>query len=300
MAVVDIRSLDVAMLRTFEALMAERSVSRAATRLFLGQPAVSASLKRLRGVFDDPLFTRTAHGVEPTARALALAPHVQAVLSELTRLLSAGKDFEPARSDRVFRILGSDHISMRVLPRLSRELYEGGSGVRIRWDPANYGSLELLQRGDADLGLLPALAPPVSLEIERIYDDDYVVVASRGAYLDGISFETFCSMPHVFLGYGSSVLEDAIDAAIKRRGGCRYAQVAVGNFFQMAPLVATGEHIAIFPRQVAIRFAEILEQHPLPFELPGYGLYLCHNARGSADPGVQWLKAKVREILSAD
>jgi DNA-binding transcriptional LysR family regulator len=83
----DIRSLDVGMLRTFDALMRERSVSRAAARLFLSQPAVSASLNRLREVFDDPLFTRTGHGVTPTPRAHALAPQIGKVLADLARLL---------------------------------------------------------------------------------------------------------------------------------------------------------------------------------------------------------------------
>ena len=83
MAQRDIRSLDVAMLRTFDALLRERSVSRAAARLFLSQPAVSASLNRLRQVFDDPLFTRTGHGVTPTPRALALATQVEQLLADL-------------------------------------------------------------------------------------------------------------------------------------------------------------------------------------------------------------------------
>src|ERR1700739_3687329 len=98
MAQRDIRSLDVGMLRTFDALMRERSVSRAATRLFLSQPAVSASLNRLRDTLGDPLFTRTAHGVEPTARAHALAGQVERVLADLSAMLEPGEGFDPAAS----------------------------------------------------------------------------------------------------------------------------------------------------------------------------------------------------------
>ena len=96
----DIRSLDIGMLRTFDALMRERSVSRAAARLFLSQPAVSASLNRLREAFDDPLFTRNAHGVTPTPRAQALATQVEKVLADIGALLDAGRAFDPAGSDR--------------------------------------------------------------------------------------------------------------------------------------------------------------------------------------------------------
>src|SRR6478735_7463210 len=118
----DIRGLDVGMLRTFDALMREQNVSRAAARLFLSQPAVSASLNRLREVFDDPLFTRTSHGVLPTERARALAPQVEKLLADLAGLLEADAGFDPATSSRIFRIAGSDHASRMLLPELSRTL----------------------------------------------------------------------------------------------------------------------------------------------------------------------------------
>ena len=124
----DIRSLDVGMLRAFEALALERSVSRAAARLFLTQPAVSAALHRFRDTFGDPLFTRTAHGMEPTARALALAPLVDKVLADIATLLEADQPFDPAASDRIFRIAGSDHASHLLLPELSRR---GGRTGRL-------------------------------------------------------------------------------------------------------------------------------------------------------------------------
>lgn len=297
MARVDIRSLDVSMLRTFDALLAERSVSRAAARLFLSQPAVSTSLKRLREVFDDPLFTRTAHGVEPTARALALAPHVHTVLSELGRLLSAGRDFDPAASTRVFRILGSDNMSVRVLPSLCRELLQCGSGIRILWEQPNYGARERLQRGDADLGLLPGLTPPTGLIADLLYEDHYVMVAPRGKFSGKVTLADFCATPHVFLGYGRSAVEDTVDQIVAKAGLRRYPQVAVSTFSQMAHLVAGGEHVAVFPARIAARYADVLDTHPLPLELPSYGLYMCCNLRGEADPGLQWLRESVARIL---
>lgn len=294
---VDIRSLDVSMLRTFEALMTERSVSRAAERLFLSQPAVSASLKRLRDVFGDELFTRSSHGVEPTARALALHPHVQAVMLELGRLLSAGQDFSVAESERVFRIIGSDSMSLRVLPRLCAELTACGSAARILWSPGNYDANERLLRGDADLGLLPSITVPMELSAERLYEDHYVAVTPPGAFPDGFTLADFCAWPHVFLGYGSGVLEDLVDRALAKAGEQRHAQVAVGSFEQMAGLVARGRHIAIFPSYTAARFAGQIDARPLPFSLPHYGMYACIRARAESDPGVQWLKAAVSRLV---
>jgi DNA-binding transcriptional LysR family regulator len=164
----DIRSLDVGMLRTFDALMREKNVSRAAARLFLSQPAVSASLNRLREVFGDPLFTRTAHGVLPTERALALAPQVQKVLADLAALLEAERPFDPARQQRIFRIAGSDHASRMLLPALSRTLIALGSAIRIVWVPPGTWSLaEHLHKGELDLAVIARIQRPRDIETRR-------------------------------------------------------------------------------------------------------------------------------------
>jgi len=157
----DIRSLDIGMLRTFDALMRERSVSRAAARLFLSQPAVSASLNRLREVFGDPLFTRTAHGVAPTGRALALAPQVGKVLADIASLLEAGQGFDPSTAQRIFRIAGSDHASHLVLPALARRLGRLNSPIRIVWEAAGISPLaDRLHKGDLDFGVVARIHPP--------------------------------------------------------------------------------------------------------------------------------------------
>lgn len=296
MSGIDIRSLDMSMLRTFEALLAERSVSRAASRLFLSQPAVSASLKRLREVFGDPLFRRTASGVEPTARALALAPHVESVLSELNRLLCAGLEFDPASSTRMFRIVGSDTLSLRVLPQLCEELTRCGSRVRVVWDLANYRAYERLQRGDGDLGLLPSFTPPLALDAELLYEDHYVVATAPGSVSGGLTIDDFCKSPQVFIGYGRSAVEDAVDGIMAKAGVHRYPQVAVTTFLQMALLVGEGGHVAILPARVAAQLSRLIEAHPLPFSLPRYGLFMCHSHHASADPGLQWLKTVVSRI----
>ena len=103
----ELRSLDLSLLRTFDALMRERSVSRAAAHLFLSQPAVSASLNRLREVFGDPMFTRTAHGVTPTPRALALAPQIDKLLADLAALLD---DEQPIPTAFAFFAVGDLYL----------------------------------------------------------------------------------------------------------------------------------------------------------------------------------------------
>ncbi|MDO9112442.1 MAG: LysR family transcriptional regulator [Polaromonas sp.] len=297
----DIRSLDLGMLRTFDALMREGSVSRAAARLFLSQPAVSASLNRLRDTFGDPLFTRTSHGVLATGRAQALAPQIERVLADIAALLEADQPFNPATSQRIFRITGSDHASQRVLPALARTLTAMGSSIRIVWEtPGTSPVAERLHKGDLDLAAIARIRPPRDMETLVMYEDHYVLVTRHDHPQAGhpVTMDSFCAMSHVFLGYGSSVLEDVIDETLARSGRQRPAQIAVSSFGQIIDLLQRSDHAAVIASRVAQSHADRVCAHGMPFELPAYQMLLCWDIRANGDPGVQWLKREVAQVLA--
>ena len=296
----DIRSLDIGMLRTFDALMQERSVSRAADRLFLSQPAVSASLNRLRDTFADPLFTRTSHGVVPTGKALALATQIGKVLADLAALLEEDQPFDPAHSARIFRITGSDHAGQLVLPTLGRMLAQAGSAIRLVWEPPGTWPLaDRLRKGDLDLAVVARIHPLRDLELVVMYEDTYVYVTRHGHPQAGraVTLDSFCATPQVFLGYGTSALEDVIDDTLSRTGHQRLTQIAVSSFGQIIDLLQHSDHGAVVASRVAHAHADALCIHTLPFELPKYQMLLCWDARASADAGVQWLKGQILQIL---
>jgi DNA-binding transcriptional LysR family regulator len=297
----DIRSLDLGVLRTFDALMQEKNVSRAAARLFLSQPAVSASLNRLREVFGDPLFTRTARGVVPTERALALAPQVRQVLDGVAALLEGDADFDPARSNRIFRIAGSDHASRMLLPALSQMLVQLGSGIRIVWVPPGTWSLaEHLHKGELDLAVIARIQVPRDIETQVLYEDSYVYVMRKDHPRAGeaVTMESFCEIPQIFLGYGTSMLDDLIDETLAKSGRQRLAQIAVTSFGQIVHQLRHSDHAAVLGGRVARQFADELHIQALPFELPGYQSLLCWDARSATDGGVQWLKAQIAGIVN--
>lgn len=290
------------MLRTFDALMRERSVSRAAARLFLSQPAVSASLNRLRQVFGDPLFTRSSHGVVPTGRALALAPQVEKLLADLAALLEGDRGFDPAASKRIFRVAGSDHASRMLLPELSRMLIGLGSGIRLDWVPPGTWSLaEHLQKGELDLAVIARIQRPRDLASEVLYEDRYVYVMRRDHPRAGepVTLDSFCAIPQVFLGYGAHMLEDLIDETLARGGRRRLAQVAVTSFGQIVHQLRHSDHAAVLGGRVARAFADELHIQPLPFELPAYQSLVCWAPRAQADAGIQWLKDHVLRVAAA-
>jgi DNA-binding transcriptional LysR family regulator len=297
----DIRSLDIGMLRTFDALMRERSVSRAAARLFLSQPAVSASLARLRETFGDPLFSRTAHGVTPTPRAQALAPQVEKLLGDLAALLESEQPFDPAKSTRIFRIAGSDHASRGILPALGRRLAAAQSGVRVVWEPPGSWSIpERLQRGDLDLAVIARIRMPRDMEYAVLYEDEYVYAmrADHPRVDEPLTLDMFCEVPQIFLGYGASTLDDTIDDILAQAGRGRLAQFAVTSFGQIVHQLQNSDHAAVLGQRVAGAYAEQLRVQPLPFSLPRYQALLCWDARAASDAGILWLKNAVQQIVA--
>ena len=295
-----IRGVDVIMLRTFDALLREGSVSKAAARLFLSQPAVSACLKRLRLVFDDELFTRSKNGVVPTNKALALAPQVEKVLEELQRLVTLNQVFSPATSDRILRIAGSDHTCRTLLPTLSRNLTALGSSIKVSWSLPNYNRYaEDLAKGNIDLALIPKMTQVTGVQSQLLGEDAYICVAREGhpLFASDINLDSFCSFPQVALGQTRSVLEDTIDGTLTRLGRRRHVQVTVTSFSQMADLLDRTDLIAVFPQRVAKRYAGVLASGRLPFELPNYRLYLCWHKRSEADSAFNWLKEQILQTI---
>lgn len=302
MAETNIRNLDVSMLRTFDALMRERSVSRAATRLFLSQPAVSQSLRRLRQAFDDPLFTRTPHGVTPTAKAQALQMQVTGILADLERLLQdAQGGFNPATAQRVFRLAGGDYSFRIVLPTLAARLQQQAPGIQLQWLALDFVELDQqLAHGDVDLALVPRLAPQQDASSESLYEDAYVLVLARQhplAHGAPLSVTQFCSVPHAILGSGTFRLETLIDDALARLGHRRQRGITVSTTTQLLQLVEHGVYGAVVPQRIVALHRDTLHDAGMPLALPPYTLQLCQHARHQHDAGVAWLRRQVVDIL---
>lgn len=150
----DLRRVDLNLLIVFETLMHERSVTRAAEKLFLGQPAISAALSRLRTLFDDPLFVRTGRSMEPTARAQEIFAHLSPALDSISTAMSRASEFDPATSTAVFRIGLSDDVEFGLLPPLLRRLRAEAPGIVLVVRRANYLLMpNLLASGEISVGV---------------------------------------------------------------------------------------------------------------------------------------------------
>ncbi|MEM9223090.1 MAG: LysR family transcriptional regulator [Pseudomonadota bacterium] len=294
----DLRSIDLNLLVVFDALMCERSVTRAAERLRIGQPAASHALARLRGVFDDPLLVRGAAGrrMEPTERALALHGEVVSVLADLNRLFSHGENFDPATAKRRFRIRSSDLIAQLFLPRLVAHLRAVAPGIAldiVHLNPAD--TVETLRTGAVEMAISTALDGGAAVASTSIAGDRMVALvnatgeAARGPW----TLETFLDLAHLKVALSPADLR-FVDGALAARGLTRRVEMTVPHWLLVPDLVAASDLVATVPERFAraLQRADVITR-PLPFETDAIDWRVYWHLRSAADEGLIFVREQL-------
>ena len=200
----NITGLNLNLLPVLDALLAERSVSRAGARVGLSQPAVSNALAQLRAHFDDALLVRKAGGMAPTERALAIAGPLRAALLALEQGLEPAATFDPAAASRDFTIMTNDFVAFALLPRLLARLQHEAPGVHLQvraWQEHFVPSE--LARGDTDLVLGFHRGLPVGHQAAPLFQDRFVFVARKGhpKVRGRITLATYTKLAHVLVSH---------------------------------------------------------------------------------------------------
>ena len=298
-----ITAFDLNLLVVFDALMRERSVTRAGAAVGLSQPSMSNALSRLREQCGDPLFVRAREGMQPTALALRLAGPVQRALAMLRDSLEGEFAFDPTGSDRTFRLLLSDVGEIVILPRLIRHLEKVAPKMSVR-------SVQLprdrhrdaLEAGEVDLAVVRDVKPDTGLLREVLYDDRYVCLVRKGHPQIGarMSLKKFLAASHIVVevpGGGPGVFEKILAA----RGLSRRVALTVPHYL-VAPLIVAKTDLVVavpdeiipeLPRPLAVRSL------PLPFDLGGFRVHQFWHTRFDADPANRWLREQVRHLFRA-
>jgi DNA-binding transcriptional LysR family regulator len=290
------------LLAAFDALFEERSVTRAARRSGVTQSAMSSSLAQLRRLFDDPLFVRTSHGIEPTRRALALAEPVHQGLRLFAEALSP-PSFDPRTASRSFVLMASDHVEFVLLPPLLRRLERDAPSVRLELRP--WGLHEVpaaLARGEADLmiGFYDAL--PARHRQQLIFEEAYACVVRRGhpRVRRTLSLNTWLELRHVLVSErGDS--PGSVDRALAARGLTRVVGARVSHFLMAPQLVARTDMVAAISRRVADVLATPLKLAVFtpPIALPKGRVGQVWHEQMDGDPGHRWLRAVIAEEAQA-
>ncbi len=295
----NISSVNLNLLVAFDALLAERSVTRAAQRAGVTQPAMSNSLRQLRALFDDALFRRLRHGLEPTPRALELGARVRAGLRELESAL-APAHFEPKASERRFVIAASDYVEFVLLPPLLRRLSREAPGVRIEVRPWGLHEVpQALARNEVELMIGYHDELPAHHTELRLFDEEYVCIVRRAHPRVGkrLTLERYLELEHVLVSQRSDS-PGSVDRALGRLGKKRQVAVRVSHFMLVPSLVARTDLVAAISRRVAEAFARPLELRvlPPPLDLPKAHVSAVWHEQLQNDPAHRWLRSTVQSV----
>lgn len=299
----NLAGIDLNLLVAFEALMAERNVTRAAHRVGLGQPAMSAALARLRLIFKDELLVRVPGApMRPTTKAVALYRSVSDLLARVRQVFDAEAAFDPARARAVFRIATGDHPATMVLPRLVEHLSRAAPGIDVRLLSLDKrDAFDLVDRGEIDLVIGSFRNIPKRIRRHRLYKDEYVCVARRrNVYLDPagkITLDTYLSAPHVLVTLAADN-RGVVDELLSKRNLRRRVAVTVADFHLVPRIVERTDMIGHLPRRIGaelVRGFDLLVLQP-PLELPAWNVDLLWGGVSDAEPGAIWFRTQLFNI----
>jgi DNA-binding transcriptional LysR family regulator len=294
----DIKKLDLNLLVALEALLAERNVSRAARRLHLSQPALSAQLNRLRDVFDDPLFTPAQRGVIATARALELEGPLRQALDQVRAVVASGARFEPAHADMTVSIAASDYAQRVILMPFAAALRPEAPKVRISLRSLQGADLyQQAEAGVVDCALMTPETAPDRLRARPAIQERYVVVRRRRTdeAPTHMSLDEFCALDHVLVSPRGGGFHGPTDDALAGLGRQRRVALSVSSFLVAIEAAATTDMIAVVPERLARTHAArvaVLEQ---PLTIPGFSLALVWHERTHAHPAHRWIRDRLAD-----
>lgn len=293
--------LDLNLLTALDVLLTERSVTRAAERLNLTPSAVSSALARLRDYFDDELLVQVGRKMEPTPRAEGLHDAVRDVLVRIESTIAAQPAFDPATSERVFRIFMSDYTQMVLMPHVLALASRQRCRARFELLPQVSNPQRNLERGEADLLVIPRGFLSQEHPAEVLYEEGFECVLWRDSSLaqGRFGFDQYTGAGHVVMQPPGAAGESFEGWFIRRYGISRRVAVATYGFATLPALVVGTEFVATVHARLAQRFAGcwplVLRTPPFPIERMQQSMQ-WHKYR-TQDPGLVWLRGLLHQAV---
>ena len=291
--------MDLNLLRYLVVLVQECSVSRAADRVRVTQPAMSAALKRLRKAFDDPILVRAGQAMVATPRAQEMAATVTPLLESAQALAQPAQRFEPQRSRQTFTLMGTDYVQFAILARLAQIVAREAPGVALVQRPANPGKVApWIESGQVDLGIGYLPSPPEQLHARPLFKDEQVCIVRKGHPILKRPFtpERYAEVVHVAVSPGGAGLYGVrIDQVLNGFGIRRRIGLTLPSFLAMPYVVAGTDYLATVPSRIARHFSQLLalEIRPVPITLPAFEISMFWHERVHKDLANAWLRQQV-------
>ena len=297
--------IDLHLIRVLHTVLTERSVSRAAIRLGMHQPAVSSALKRLRELSGDPLLVRSGSGMVPTDAALRMIEPTASILRSAEVLFSDARGFDPQTATNTFRIAASDYLDPLFLPMFVTQVKAQAPGCRIEVHPlspdSNYQAH--LSLGHIDLVIGNWLKPPEELHMARLFGDEIVslVGADHPAVRRGWDADTWLAAEHIAPTPLHPGARGIIDQMLDAQGLQRNITVRCAHFGLIPDMVASSLLVLTTGRQYCERFTSRLPLKilPCPVELPRLMYYQLWHERTHASSSARWLRDRIKSVASS-
>ena len=296
----DLKTLDLNLLRSLDALLDERSVTAAARRMGVSQPAMSAQLARLRALFGDPLLVASGRRMVPSLRAEALRGPLRRLLRDLEGLLHAQAVFEPATAENTFRLGGTDHVHAMLSGGLVSQLRRLAPGIRLAMMPFQSGrAWQDLESGRLDATIVTSFVTLNDAKARPLLQERFVF-AQRKGHPRGPTppdLDAFCDLDHLLISPEGGGFVGAVDQALEELGRVRRVQVSLPSFLLAAPVIETSDLVCVFPERLARVCGGNLDIFPLPFQLDGFGLQMVWHPRSHNDPAQVWFRNAVVDYV---
>jgi DNA-binding transcriptional LysR family regulator len=298
----ELRRIDLNLLLTLHALLAEKHVTRAAVRLHKSQPAVSHSLAQLRELFDDPLLVRRGGSMTLSARAQGLLQPLENALHGLNALLEA-PEFDPALARRLFRLALSDYAAQIILPRLMQSIRQKAPGLDLAISLASREAM-LAQLADGELDLALGIFPeaPDEIRVQDLFEERFICLADEAVLPknEELTLQDWLNRPHVMLAMRPDAT-DEIERALTARGLKRHIALALPHWGTAVSVIAGTDLILTIASRAASKrdqFESLREFVP-PLDLPKLSYQQAWHVRREEDPAHRWLREEIQSAATA-
>lgn len=289
--------INLNLLLALDALLREQSVSRAASRVGISQPAMSQSLRQLRAIFADSLLVKERNRMVLTPAAEALAIPLRHALIQLQYAIDGGCTFDPATAQHRFTVVAGDYVAVTLLPVLLERISAEAPGVGIDVISSDVDRIQdLLATGEADIRLGANLEDTAEMATQMLYDSSFACAARRDhPHVQGeLDLEQYLSLPHALIsprGGGVGVVDSVLAALGKRR----HIALRLPSFLAAPLVVARSDLILTAPARIVAEFARThsLQLIDPPLELPTFSIVQAWHRRHERDPAHQWLRQAI-------
>ncbi|OCK61583.1 LysR family transcriptional regulator [Bradyrhizobium sp. LMTR 3] len=294
--------LDLNLLIALDAILEERSVMGASRRLHLSQPAMSAAVGRLRQYFNDEIFTISQRKLVPTPLAQSLERPTRDILLRIRANLISPPKFDPASSERRFRLVVSDYASIVLMHAVMKRVYRAAPRVSLEFLPFSDRVDDQLQRGEVDFVVIPDTNLIDGHPSQHLFADEFCCVAWRGSRQIGrsISLGRYLQLGHITAQLGPIHGVSFDERALVQLGYKRRIEIIAPNFTAMAAMVIGTDRIATMHHRLAVIFARNFPLKLLraPVRIPAFREALQWPASFHLDPALVWLREIITDVAA--